>query len=258
MAVSPVDPQLLDFAVDLTRRAGKLTLRWFNDPDLAVMRKADGTPVTEADRAAERLIRQELAASFPDDAVVGEEEGVAAGTSGRRWVIDPIDGTKAFTHGVPLYTTLLALEDDQGPAVGVIHVPALDEIVAAGRGLGCSHDGRPAQVSGQDGLEGAYLTTSAFDNWPEGMLRAARRAGCRLRTWGDGYGYALVATGRADAMVDPEASLWDLAPMPVILTEAGGTFTDLSGAPGAHLGSGVATNGRIHGNLLDRLAVEAP
>ncbi len=134
---------MLDEAVALAREAGEHTLGWFGTDDLVVDRKGDGTPVTEADRAAERLIRTRFAAVHPDDAIIGEEEDDRPGTSGRRWIIDPIDGTKAFTHGVPLYSTLLAVEDEHGPAVGVIELPALGETVYAGRGLGCFRNGTP-------------------------------------------------------------------------------------------------------------------
>jgi histidinol-phosphatase len=250
----PVDRSLLDFAVELVRDAGKATLPWFQAADLRVDRKADGTPVTAADRAAERLVRERIAERFPDDGVLGEEEPETAGRSGRRWVVDPIDGTKAFTRGVPLYSTLLALDDEHGPAIGVIGLPALDQVVYAGRGLGCWADGRPAQVSERSELRGAYLTTSSFGHWPEPALLAVRRARCEMRTWGDGYGYALVATGRADLMVDPTVEQYDVAPMPVILAEAGGRFSSLSGAPGATGGSGLASNGRLHDAALALLA----
>src|SRR5215204_3972338 len=123
----PVDRALLDEAVELVREAGRLTLEWFRDPALAIERKGDGTPVTAADKAAERFLREQLEARHPTDGILGEEEAPVTGTSGRRWVIDPIDGTKAFTHGVPLYSNLLALEDEHGPALGVINLPALGE-----------------------------------------------------------------------------------------------------------------------------------
>ena len=141
----------MDEAVELARMAGELTLRYFRADDLDVDLKGDGTPVTAADRAAERLVRDELARRHPDDGVLGEEEAERIGTSGRRWVLDPIDGTKAFTHGVPLYTNLLAVEDEHGLAVGVVNVPALGETVWAGRGVGCFCNGRPARVSGHGG-----------------------------------------------------------------------------------------------------------
>ena len=251
MAPPPVDQALLDEAVALARDAGRLTLDWFRSVDLAVDRKGDGTPVTAADRAAERFVRERLAKTHPDDAILGEEEPESEGTSGRRWIVDPIDGTKAFTHGVPLYCTLLAFEDEHGPAIGVIELPALGETVYAGRGLGCFCNGEPARVSERDQLRGAYLTTSGFDYWDEAALTAVRASGLVMRTWGDGYGYALVATGRVEAMVDPVAAPWDVAAMPVIIGEAGGTFTDLAGSPRIDGGSGLATNGRLHNEVLE-------
>ena len=250
----PAERDLLDFAVEVVRAAGDLTLGWFRASELAVDTKADGTPVTAADRAAERLVRERVAERFPDDGVLGEEEPETPGRSGRRWIVDPIDGTKAFTRGVPLYSTLLALEDAHGPAIGVIGLPALGQVVYAGRGLGCWSEGRPARVSDTARLDGAYLMSSGYGHWPDAALLAVKHAGCHLRTWGDGYGYALVATGRADAMVDPAVDLYDVAAMPVILAEAGGRFTTVDGREDAAGGSGVATNGRIHDELLGVLA----
>jgi histidinol phosphatase-like enzyme (inositol monophosphatase family) len=251
MGLPPVDATLLDEAVALARAAGKLTLDWFRSVDLAVDRKGDGTPVTAADRAAERFVREQLAATHPNDAVVGEEEADTEGSSGRRWIVDPIDGTKAFTHGVPLYSTLLAFEDEHGSAIGVIDLPALGETVYAGRGLGCFCNGTPATVSRRDRLRGSYLTTSGFDYWTEHALAAVRASGLFMRTWGDGYGYALVATGRVEAMVDPIAAAWDVAAMPVIIGEAGGAFTDFAGATRVDGGSGLATNGALHAEVLE-------
>jgi len=250
MVTPPVDRASLDETVALARDAGRLTLDWFRSVDLAVDSKGDGTPVTAADRAAERFVREQLAARYPDDTIVGEEEADVTGSSGRRWIIDPIDGTKAFTHGVPLYCTLLAFEDEHGPAIGVIDLPALGETVYAGRGLGCFCNGEPARVSTRDRLIGSYLTTSGFDYWNEEALMAARASGMFLRTWGDGYGYALVATGRVEAMVDPVVAPWDVAGMPVIIGEAGGTFTDFDGEPRIDGGTGVATNMLLHDEVL--------
>ena len=251
MSPPPVVQSLLDEAVTLARDAGRLTLEWFRSPDLAVDDKQDGSPVTAADRAAERFVRERLAAAHPHDTIVGEEEADFEGSSGRRWIIDPIDGTKAFTHGVPLYATLVAFEDEHGPALGVIELPALGETIYAGRGLGCFCNGTPARVSDRDSIRGSYLTTSGFDYWAEKALAAVRASGMFMRTWGDGYGYALVATGRVEAMVDPVAAAWDVAAMPVIIGEAGGKFTDFAGVTRLDGGSGLATNGRLHDEVLE-------
>jgi histidinol-phosphatase len=244
---------LLDDAVAIATEAAELTLRWFRRDDLTIERKADGTPVTEADRAAEALVRDRLREAYPDDGVLGEEQAERAGTSGRRWIVDPIDGTKAFARGVPLYTTLLAVEDETGPLAGVIVVPALGERVWAATGAGCFHDGRPCRVSDRADLAEAYLTTSSYSHWPEKALLAVRRSGAAMRTWGDGYGYLLVATGRMDVMVDPVVEPYDVAAMPAIIAEAGGRFTDDQGRPGYDGGSGVATNGLLHDDVLGLL-----
>jgi histidinol phosphatase-like enzyme (inositol monophosphatase family) len=255
--VTPVDQTLLQQAVALARQAGEISLKWFQSTDLRIDRKGDGTPVTEADRSIERFLRQEIGRLFPGDGVLGEEEAESPGSTGRRWIIDPIDGTKAFTHGVPLYCNLLAVEDDEGMAVGVINVPAIGELVWAGRGRGCLLNGQPVQVSQRDRLPGSYISTSGYETWDDQAILRAKRAGAQLRTWGDGYGYLLVASGRIEAMVDPMAARYDVAPMPVIITEAGGRFSDFSGTDGAiGSGNGVATNGRIHDDLLGVLTGE--
>ena len=250
MPAPPTDQRIVDDAVAIARAAGATTLPWFRSADLVVDRKGDGTPVTAADRGAEAHVRTALAEAYPDDGIVGEEEGETPGSSGRRWFVDPIDVTKAFIRGVPLYSTLLAVEDEHGFAVGVIDLPALGETVWAGRGLGCWCDGTPARVSDHPSTRGSVLTTSGFDYWPEEALFAVRHSDLLMRTWGDGYGYALVATGRAEAMVDPTAAPYDLAPMPVILAEAGGRFTDWSGEARIDGGNGLATNGKVHDEVL--------
>jgi histidinol phosphatase-like enzyme (inositol monophosphatase family) len=255
MAEPPsVTREMLELAIDLATRGGDIALQHFASAALHVETKSDGTPVTVADREVERMLRAEIQTRFPADAVLGEEEGAIEGSSGRRWVIDPIDGTRAFMRGVPLFSTLLALHDEHGPAIGVVRLPALATTVAAGRGLGCFRDGNPVRVSSHGELRGAVVTSSAFEHWPEPMLLAVKRAGCLLRTWGDGYGYYLVATGAVDAMVDPEVSAWDMAPMPVLIAEAGGRFSALDGSNRYDAGSGLATNGRIHEAMLAALA----
>ncbi len=256
MTAPPVDQATLDTAVSLLRAAGERTLRWFRSDDLAVERKADGTPVTAADKDAERFLREQLADAFPGDGVLGEEEAPTPSTTGRRWLLDPIDGTTAFTCGVPLYSNLLALEDEHGIAVGVVHLPALGETVWAGRGLGCWSDRGPARVSTHATLDGAYVMSSSFSHWPPGTVAALEAAGAILRTWGDGYGYALVATGRAAAMVDPTVEPYDIGPMPVLLAEAGGRFTDLRGDVAIDTGSGIASNGLVHDAVLTALRAQ--
>jgi histidinol phosphatase-like enzyme (inositol monophosphatase family) len=247
------DRELLEIAVDITRRAGELTLRWFQSTTLTIERKRDGTPVTEAERAAETFIRDELRRRFPDDSIIGEEFTDHAGTSGRTWHVDPIDGTKAFSHGVPLYSNLLAMADEHGSAIGVINIPALGEIVYGARGLGAHHNGAPCRVSQTPTLDGAYVSTSGFGYWPRPALDRVLDAPCFLRTWGDGYGYLLVATGRIDAMIDPTVNTYDVAPMSVIMAEAGGRFSDFGGVDRADGGSGVATNGLLHDAVLELL-----
>ncbi len=248
--MTPTDSSLVEFATEVAREAGQLTLGWFQSDTLHVDHKFDGSPVTAADLAAETLIRQRIAAAFPDDSIMGEEHTDSVGRSGRTWVIDPIDGTKAFTHGVPLYSNLIALIDEQGPAVGVINLPGLNETIAAGRGLGCTRNDQPCSVSSQSSLGGAYLCTSGFGYWPSGSLTRALRSDASLRTWGDAYGYALVATGRAEAMIDPEVNPWDVAPMAVIIAEAGGSFTTIDNKRDWNAGSGLATNGLLHDQVL--------
>lgn len=255
--MTPCDEGLLAEAVEVARASGATTLERFQK-GVVVDRKADGTPVTEADRHAERTARRLLEDRFPDDAVVGEEESDTGGTSGRTWFVDPIDGTASFVHGVPLYSTLLAAADEEGPLLGVIHFAGLNETVWAGRGQGCWWDGRPAAVTDRTELAGSYLMTSGVNHWSPAALRRAIDAGVQVRTWGDAYGYALVATGRADAMVDPVAAVWDLAPMAVIVPEAGGRFTDLSGSPRPDGGSGLATNGGLHDRMRELLADVRP
>lgn len=248
----------LELAVDITREAGRLTLDYFQREGLAVERKADDSPVTIADRQAEERLRQRIGERFPEDAVLGEELPDRPGSSGFRWVLDPIDGTKSFIHGVPLYSNLVGIECDGESVVGVVNVPALDECVFAARGQGAWYErgGRrvPARVSSVDSLAEATFLTSEVRSFDELGRRAAYdrlQQACRLaRTWGDGYGYLLVATGRAELMVDPVMNLWDACPLIPILEEAGGAFTDWLGRRTAASGEGVASNARLHPDVL--------
>lgn len=243
----------LDFAVAVIAEAGDFTLKHFRSADLQIITKADGSPVTAADEGAEQLIRQRIQENFPEDGITGEEGNDVVGTSGRRWVIDPIDGTHAFTRGVPTYTNLLYLEDSDGPSVGVINVPAMTEIVAAARGQGCTLNGVACSVNDHAVMSSAVLSCSGFDYWEEEMLQRLRASGVAMRTWGDGYGYVLVATGRIEAMFDPIINFWDIAPCQVIIPEAGGRVTTLEGHDNLELGSVLATNGVLHEPLRSML-----
>ena len=237
--------ELLEFAVELAKGAGDITLKYFRRrPEMTT--KADGSYVTVADREAESYLRRQIAERFPGDGVLGEEEGEHKGRSGRRWIVDPIDGTFAFVHGVPLYGVLIALEIDGEAVVGVVNIPVLNELVAAATGLGCFLNGEPARVSDTSSLSQALLLATNFRECTRhGFGRAAellqeRARSCR--TWGDCYGYVLVATGRADVMLDPVMNLWDCAPLLPIMEEAGGTFTDWRGVRTIDGGNSIATN----------------
>jgi len=251
--------EALAFAVDIARRTGERTLAHYRDDELSIDHKQDGSPVTVADRAAERFLREEIAARFPADAIRGEEEADRPGTSGRTWILDPIDGTKAFTHGVPIFANLVALHGPEGALCGVINLPALSETVYAGRGLGCfetrgTDKPRRVHVSERTEIKGAYLATTATDNWSASAWKAVHDAGMQVRTWGDAWGYALVATGRVDAMVDPEIEWYDVAAMPVIMSEAGGRFTDLAGNDSFESGNALGSNGHLHQALLELMS----
>jgi len=254
--------------LDIAIGAGEVTLQHFRSGALEVEAKADDSPVTIADRSAEQWARASIAKAYPNDAVVGEEFSDAAGTSRYRWVIDPIDGTKSFVCGVPLYSTLLALECDGEPLGGVIQIPALGETVTAVVGLGAWYRRspqsawEPARVSHKRSLNQSVLLTSQAD------LFARRGAGdafadlerlCWVsRTWGDGYGYMLVATGRAELMVDAICNPWDVAAMLPILSEAGGRFSDWRGNETCRGGEGLGTNGFIHDEVVGILGPHSP
>jgi histidinol phosphatase-like enzyme (inositol monophosphatase family) len=253
-AVPAASQELLDTALSIARGAGDVTLKWFRSKDLAVETKDDGTPVTQADRAAERYVRERITEYTPDSAIVGEEEGTSAGTSNITWYVDPIDGTKGFSRGVPLYATLLAAEDEHGYAVGVIHIPATGETVWAGRGLGAWTDDGPVRVSTRADLKGAFITTSSVNRWGGDVFTRIHDAGLDVRGWGDGYGWLMAATGRVEAMIDLGAGTpWDFGPVPVIMSEAGGRFSDLDGNVTIHAKSVVASNGLVHDDLLNVL-----
>jgi histidinol phosphatase-like enzyme (inositol monophosphatase family) len=249
----------LELAVAIAREAGQITLAHFRRGDLVVERKGDDSPVTIADRRAEEHLRQRIAGGFADDGVLGEELPERPGTSGYRWILDPIDGTKSFIHGVPLYSTLVAVERDGEPLLGVIRIPALDETVyaAVGRGAWYLAAGRPpvpAVVSETGSLAESLFLTSEVASFDEIGRRAAYdrlQAAARLsRTWGDAYGYLMVATGRAEVMVDPIVSVWDVAAVQPVIEEAGGRFTDWHARRTIHSGQAAASNGPVHEEVL--------
>jgi histidinol-phosphatase len=231
-------------------------LRRFRAHDLKVHTKPDLTPVSEADHAAEQLIRDRLAADRPGDAVLGEEFGTQ-GDSPRRWIIDPIDGTKNYVRGIPVWATLLGLEEEGVMRVGVVSAPALGHTWWAVRGGGAFADGAPIHVSGVRALEDAQLCYSDFKWWEEFGLQdefehLAKQV-WRTRGFGDFWSHILVAEGAADVAAEPIVALWDLAPLLVIVEEAGGRFTDLAGNTTADGGSAVSTNGLLHDAVLDAL-----
>lgn len=249
--------------LELARRAGvaagRHTLTYFQRDNYAVERKGDSSPVTVADKEAEQYLRREIAAAFPDDAIVGEEFGTVAGTSGYRWILDPIDGTKSFISGVPLYGTMVGVEYEGRSVIGVVYIPGLDEGVYAAQGQGCWHwkgaaTPTRAHVSQRARLaEGAFVTSQSDSFSKRGAAEAftaLEKAAYITRTWGDCYGYLLVATGRVEVMVDPIMNVWDAAAIQPILEEAGGTFTSWSGEPTIHAGEGIGTNGLVLNEVL--------
>jgi len=218
---------------------------------IAVERKGDGSPVTIADREAERAARDWIARRFPDDAILGEEFGETTGTSGRQWLLDPIDGTRTFVRGVPLWGSLIAVVGGDTVLAGAACYPAMGEEIAAAPGRGCWHNGARCAVSKVDTLEDSAVLTSDAQLFSDPQ---ARRGWDRLissshtvRTWGDCYGYLLVATGRAEVMVDARLNAWDVACFEPILAEAGGIMTDLAGREGWDLKNAIATNAAIAG-----------
>ena len=249
--------EFLDFAIDTAWQAGRYTLAHYQ-ARVSVERKTDGSVVTVADRGAEQLIRQLIASRFPDHAIVGEEFGTDDRRASHRWLIDPIDGTNSFVRGVPFYGVLVALEVELVPVVGVCYFPALDDMIAAATDLGCFWNGRRAQVSRVTRLSDACV-----------VYTDARQVGERLgvgwnglldetamqRGWGDCYGHCLVATGRADIMLDPVTHAWDCAALIPILQEAGGRLTDWRGHVTADGGDAISSNGALHGEALRRLHI---
>jgi histidinol-phosphatase len=246
--------RLLDFAVEISREAGEITLRHFRGTFVAE-RKADNSFVTIADREAEAHLRARIEATYPEDSILGEEAGDKSGTSNRRWILDPIDGTYSFVHGVPLYGVLIGVEITGEPIVGVVNLPALNEIVYAAQGIGCFWNGAPARVSSTAAIEDALLLCTDFGTCEKhGFGPAAESLQRRVhsrRTWGDAYGHVLVATGRAEVMIDPVMNIWDCAALLPIVEEAGGRFTDWTGKPTIDGGNAISTNKELFEPVME-------
>lgn len=247
---------LIGPAADLARLAGDVALVHYRS-NLAVETKADGSPVTAADRAAETAAREWLRRRFPDDGILGEEFGEERATARRRWLIDPIDGTKTFVRGVPLWGSLVALCEGEHVLAGAAYFPAIGELLAAAPGAGCWWNGSRCTVSSVAAVDRATVLTTdeRMPGRPErraGWERVAATAAVS-RSWGDCFGYLLVATGRAEMMCDPVLSPWDGAALYPIIREAGGSFTDWNGHDTAFGGSAVATNGALAQTILAQL-----
>jgi histidinol-phosphatase len=256
-----VEPDLsadLAFAHQLADTAAEVTLAWFGHR-LPVELKDDETPVTEVDRRAEQAIRAAIAARYPGDAVLGEESGLHEGTNGRRWVIDPVDGTKLYAEGIPLWTTLIALEVDGEPVVGVADAPAIGDRYHATRGGGGWRGSRRLHVSSVPTLAGSFVAHSAMEEWiaggrSEALLRVAANAR-RTRGLSDAWAHLLVAQGSVEALLEHEpCQTWDWAATGLIVEEAGGALSTLGGAPPSAGSDLLVSNGAVHREVVDVLA----
>ncbi len=240
--------ELLQFAIYLARTAGKKTLNHFKK-NVDIERKGDDSPVTIADREAEKWIRERIEEQFPGHGIVGEEFGTHNETASIRWIIDPVDGTLSFIHGIPLYTTLLGVTIDGEPEIGVIYAPATDELCEAAIGLGARYNGQDCRVSETSLMRKATLLstdlTTIISEGLENQFRVLLDE-CRLhRTWGDAYGHMMVATGRADIMFDPVLNIWDAAALLPVMQESGGVFLDFAGNATIDSGHGFSTNEKL-------------
>lgn len=253
----------LAIALRLADAADEITMSRFLASDLVVDRKPDRSPVTDADTAVEDTVREILAELRPSDDILGEERGGTVG-DGRTWVLDPIDGTKNFLRGNPVWATLIALVDGGEPVIGVVSSPAMPRRWWASAGGGAWCGDRRLRVSGVSSLDDAFLSTTDLGSWTEYHSREAYLAlvdACwESRAFGDFWQHVLVAEGALDVSVDPIANAWDLAAIQVLVTEAGGRFSDLQGRPGFANGNGLASNGLVHDAALGVLqaGVNAP
>ncbi|MBV8346495.1 MAG: histidinol-phosphatase [Mycolicibacterium sp.] len=252
----------LALALELADDADSLTMLRYGAQDLRVHTKPDMTPVTDADNDVEATLRSKLGLRRPGDSVCGEEFGGTRAFTGRQWVIDPIDGTKNFVRGVPIWATLIALLSDDVPVVGVVSAPAMQRRwwAAAGQGSFAKvAQGQPRRlrVSSVADLAAASLSFSNLSGWAARGMRerliVLTDQVWRARAYGDFYSYCLLAEGAVDIALEPEVNVWDLAAVDILVREAGGAFTNLEGRPGPHGGSAVATNGPLQQAVLDRL-----
>lgn len=246
--------ELLDAAVEVAEAGGNHTLNYFKKK-VDVISKEDDSPVTIADRETEQLLRKEIQRRFPDHGIIGEEYGRTNEDSNIQWVLDPIDGTKSFIHGVPFYTTLVGIMMDNEPMVGVIYAPALQELCAAAIGYGATLNGTPCQVRDTQNLKDATLLVTEIRRFQECGLEAQFQelmTRTKLhRTWGDAYGHMMVAVGRADVMFDPVLNIWDAAALLPILKESGGVFSDMNGKETIHSGNGFSTNKALYPQVME-------
>jgi histidinol-phosphatase len=248
----------LAFALRLADEADAISTRLFADDGLEIRHKADRTLVTEADTAIERMVRDRLSEAFPDDRVMGEEEGGTFDGAGRVWIVDPIDGTANYARAIPVWATLIALQVDGVLVVGVASAPALGERYAAAQGQGASMNGKRIRVSDISRLVDAQFLHSQLDTLlggPQGSATLELLAGSnRERGFGDFWGHLLVARGASEICIEPSLAIWDFAALVPIVEEAGGRITDFAGRPPRHKGSVLTTNGALHRDVLQRLA----
>ncbi len=247
--------ELFEFAINLAEQAGEITLNYFRT-GFNIEVKSDESPVTIADRTTEEFLRGEIEKRYPLDGILGEEFGEKQGTSGIRWILDPIDGTKTFVRGVPMFGTMVAVESGGMSQIGVIRFPAFKETLAALSGHGCYCNGARCKVSEVDTLKRTTVVTSSFSDilkyqGENALIKVLVETGIQ-RTWGDCYGYFLLATGRADAAIDATMHEWDVAPLIPIVQEAGGKVTEVHGnAPRLTMNNMLATNGLMHNSMLE-------
>jgi histidinol-phosphatase len=248
----------LAFAHELADRADAIGSKLFRRSELGIRRKADHSLVTEADTSIERTLREAIAISFPEDRILGEEEGGSHEPAGRVWILDPIDGTANYARGIPVWATLIALRVDGAAALGVASAPLLAERYAAVRGHGATMNGVPIRVSDVSVMSESQVLFQEFaeltgDRYRDVSLGLARDA-WRTRGFGDFWAHALVARGAAEVVLEPALAIWDYAALEVLIDEAGGRTSAFDGGPLVHGGSMLATNGPLHDEVLRRLA----